>query len=199
MKVSVLLLIVTISVPLTPVQSVAADDDFVVGVFPRRNYTTTIKMFTPLASHLSRKIGRKVVVKTARDFKTFWVGVTENRYDLVHFNQYHYVKSKKYFGYRVIVKNEEFGKSTISGALVTRIDSDFKFVSDLKGRTIIFGGGRGAMMSYVVPTALLRRAGLGKMIISKSFLLTLPMQRLRFISNRQQQAELETLFYNYQW
>lgn len=162
MKALILLLITIILLPLIPPQSNAADDEFVIGVFPRRNYTTTIKMFTPLAAHISRKLGRKVVLKTARDFKTFWDGVTENRYDLVHFNQYQYVKAKKLFGYRVIAKNEEFGTSTISSVLVIRKDSEFKSVRDLKDKIVIFGGGRSAMMAYIMPTSLLLRGGLEK-------------------------------------
>jgi len=162
MKALILLLIAIILLPLIPSQSSAADDEFVIGVFPRRNYTTTIKMFTPLAAHISRELGRKVILKTARDFKTFWEGVTENRYDLVHLNQYQYVKAKVLFGYRVIAKNEEFGRSTISSVLVIRKDSEFKSVRDLKGKIVIFGGGRSAMMAYIMPTSLLRHGGLEK-------------------------------------
>ena len=169
MKTLILLLIAVIISSLIPARSVATDDIFILGVFPRRNYTTTIKMFTPLASYLSQRIGRKVVVETAPDFKTFWVGVTRNRYDLVHLNQYQYVKAKYLYGYRVIAKNEEFGKSTISGAMVTRVDSNFKSVTDLKGKKIIFGGGRSAMMSYIMPTSLLRRAGLEKKDYTEKF------------------------------
>lgn len=174
MKTLILLLIALLIVPLTPSRSDAADDEFVVGVFPRRNYTTTIKMFTPLAEYMTEKLGRKVVVRTARDFKTFWEGVTENHYDLVHFNQYHYVKAKELFGYRVIAKNEEFGQSTISGALVTRVDSNIKSIRELKGKTIIFGGGKGAMIAYVMPTLLLRRAGLKKNDYTEKFSINPP-------------------------
>lgn len=174
MKTLILLLIAVIIFPLTPSQSDATEDEFVLGVFPRRNYTTTIKMFTPLATHMSEKLGRKVVLRTARDFKTFWEGVTENRYDLVHFNQYHYVKAKELFGYRVIAKNEEFGQSTISSVLVIRKDSEIKSVSDLKGKAVIFGGGRSAMMAYIMPTSLLRRGGLKKNDYTEKFSINPP-------------------------
>jgi len=174
MKTLILLLIALLSVPFSPSLLGAEDEEFVVGVFPRRNYTTTIKMFSPLAAYLSEKLERKVVLKTSPNFKTFWEGVTENHYDLVHFSQYHYVKARELFGYRVIVKNEEFGKSTISGALITRVDSGYNKVSDLKNKVIIFGGGKGAMMAYVMPTWLLRRAGLGKNDYTEKFSINPP-------------------------
>jgi phosphonate transport system substrate-binding protein len=86
--------------------------------------------------------------------------VVDRRYDIVHYNQYHYVRSYRDFDYRVIVMNEEFGESTIAGAISVRADSGIRTLADLKGKTVIFGGDRSAMQSYIVATYLLRRAGL---------------------------------------
>jgi len=138
----------------------AADDGLVVGVFPRRNFSETIRMYTPLARYLSERLGRKVRLESTRDFPSFWESVTERRYDLVHYNQYHYVKSHKLYGYQVIAKNEEGHKTTIAGAIVVRKDSGIKSLKELKGRKIVFGGGRDAMMSFLIPNHLLRQAGL---------------------------------------
>jgi phosphonate transport system substrate-binding protein len=56
--------------------------------------------------------------------------------------------------------NEEFGRANIAGAIAVRVDSGIGSVRDLKGTKIVFGGGPKAMMSYIVPTYILRRAGL---------------------------------------
>ena len=144
-------------------QDTAALNDktpLVLGIFPRRNPTTTIKFFTPLARYLSDQLGRKVKLKTERDFPTFLNQVSEQGYDIVHYNQYQYIKSHKSKKYMVIAQNEEFGDKKISGSILVRKDSGLNSLQDLKNKTIIFGGGKTAMVSYVMPTALLRRAGL---------------------------------------
>jgi phosphonate transport system substrate-binding protein len=129
------------------------------GVFPRRNATLTAKLFSPLAQYLGEQLGRPVRLVTAKDFSSFWQGVVEKRYDIVHYNQYHYIQSAA--EYAVIACNEEQGRDVISGALYVRRDSGISEVSQLRGRNVIFGGGPDAMMSHIVPRYLLYEAGLG--------------------------------------
>lgn len=146
-----------------------AKDPLYLGVFPRRNARATIKFFTPIAQHLSEKLGREVRLETAKNFREFWKKVLLQRYDIVHFNQYHYIKTSDSNKYRVILQNEEFGKKTIAGAITVRKDSSINTLQDLKNRKIIFGGGKKAMIAYVVPTALLLRAGLKKTDYQQQF------------------------------
>ncbi len=136
----------------------AAEDPLVLGIFPRYKATETTTMYTPLASYLSERLDRKVVLVTSKDFDSFWKELSERRYDIVHFNQNHYTRSAH--AYRVIAHSQEFGRSAIAGALFVRKDSGITELSQLRGRTIIFGGGRDAMMSYVAPHPLLMQAGL---------------------------------------
>ncbi|HEY6721704.1 MAG TPA: phosphate/phosphite/phosphonate ABC transporter substrate-binding protein [Burkholderiales bacterium] len=138
----------------------AADTPLIMGVFPRRNAAETTKLFTPMADYLGGRLGRKVNLVTARDFESFWQGVTEGRYDIVHYNQYHYIRSAQ--NYRVIAHIEEFGKSTIAGALYVREDSGITALAQLRGRTVLFGGGEDAMISYITNRYLLLQAGLKK-------------------------------------
>ena len=135
-------------------------DPLILGVFPRRNVTTTMTLFTPLAQYLSRELGREVKLETSRDFPTFWNKVLNNRYDIVHYNQYHYIKSHQKQGYRVIAQNQEFGRDYLAGVIMVRSDSGINNLKDLKGKKIVFGGGKMAMIAYVVPKYLLLQAGL---------------------------------------
>ncbi len=130
------------------------------GVFPRRSAAVTEKAFQPLAEHLSKVLGEEVKLIVPKTFKDFWRGVKENQFDLVHYNQYHYIRSHKELGYRVIAANEEFGDKQIAGALTVRKDSGINSVADLRGKVIVFGGGTKAMGSYIAPTAVLKKAGL---------------------------------------
>jgi phosphonate transport system substrate-binding protein len=129
-------------------------------VFPRRNAAETTRMFTPMADYLGEQLGRKVNLVTAKDFESFWRGVTERRYDVVHYNQYHYIRSAQ--TYEVIAHIEEFGKSTIAGALYVRKDSGITNLAQLRGRTVLFGGGEDAMISYIANRYLMLQAGLKK-------------------------------------
>ncbi len=138
----------------------AADDPLTLGVFPRRNAAETTRLFTPMADYLSKKIGRKVILATTKDFESFWLGVTEQRYDIVHYNQYHYIRSAQ--SYQVITHIEEFGKSTIAGVIYVRKDSGIKALTQLRGRSVLFGGGEDAMISYITNRYLLLQAGLKK-------------------------------------
>lgn len=142
--------------------SVSADDEVSMGVFPRRNAIETINMFTPLVDSLSAVLEKKVSLVISKDFQSFWKDVLDEKYDIVHFNQYHYIKSHALRGYEVILKNEELGNSSIASVIVVGSESNIDKIEHLKGKKIMFGGGRDAMMSYIVPTMLLKKGGLSK-------------------------------------
>ncbi|MBF0247471.1 MAG: PhnD/SsuA/transferrin family substrate-binding protein [Alphaproteobacteria bacterium] len=137
-----------------------AGQDLVVGIFPRRDAAATMKLFKPLGAYLEQALNQPVRIETAPDFATFELRVGERRYDLIHCNQNQYLEARAQAGYDVIAQNEEFGEPGISGAIYVRKDSGIDTVAQLRGKTVLFGGGKSAMMSYIVPTFLLRQGGL---------------------------------------
>lgn len=159
---AVLRLTVVATLTLGQVAGAVADSlgTLVMGVFPRRDPAGTSHMFRPLAAHLGERLGYHVSLETAPNFRVFRRRLDSGRYDLVHLNQYHYIEAHERLGYEALVQNEEFGESTIRGALYTRRDSGIDGIQQLRGRTVMFGGGREAMMAYIVPTYLLRQGGL---------------------------------------
>ncbi len=136
--------------------------ELVLGVFPRRDPILTMSLFTPLGNYLSTHLDRPVRVETAANFKSFMQRVSEGRYDLVHLNQYQYIQIHQSSGFEAIAQNEEQGEATIRSAIFVRADAPIETLSDLRGKRIVFGGGPDAMMSYIVPSYLLHRAGLKK-------------------------------------
>jgi phosphonate transport system substrate-binding protein len=136
----------------------AAEDALTLGIFPRYKATVTTTMFKPLAEHLGEQLHRRVALVTAKDFDSFWKAVTEQRYDIVHYNAYHYIHSAQ--NYVVIAHQQESGRHAVGGALFVRRDAGITSLAQLRGRTIIFGGGRDAMLSYIAPRFLLMQAGL---------------------------------------
>ena len=133
------------------------------AIFPRRIPQVTRKAFQPLANHLQSALKRPIDLITPTTYKEFWAGIKQGKYDIVHYNQYHYIESNSKFGYQAIVANEEGNSRTISGAIyVKSAKRGINTLPDLKGKTIIFGGGKKAMVSYIATTALLKKAGLKK-------------------------------------
>lgn len=171
------------AVPVTQAQT--TENPLIMGIFPRNRAAETIAMYSPLANHLSERLGRKVLLVTAKDFDSFWQEVNERRYDIVHYNQYHYVNSAK--SYRVVAFNQEFGKSAVAGALYVRKDSGITSVSQLRGRTVMFGGSKDAMLSYIAPRFLLMQAGLQENDFTTRFAVS-PPNTLLALFHRQADA-----------
>jgi phosphonate transport system substrate-binding protein len=139
-----------------------AEESLKMAVFPRKPPLETSAAFDPLAKYLSSKIGKKVELVVFKDFESFWGALQKEKFDLVHYNQYQYIKSHKELGYRVVLMNEEFGEAKAKAAIIVRSDSGINTLSDLKGKRIIFGGGKQAMQSYIGATQILRKGGLKK-------------------------------------
>lgn len=130
------------------------------GIFPRRPVAATNQYFKPLAEYLSKQMGEEVQLIVPKNFQAFWKMVAAKQFDIVHYNQYHYIKSHKELGYKVIASNQEMGDKQIAGALAVRVDSGINSLADLKGKTVLFAGGKKAMASYIATTAILKKAGL---------------------------------------
>jgi phosphonate transport system substrate-binding protein len=163
----------------------AADDPLIMGVFPRFHASETTTRYAPLADYLSERLGRKVSLVTSKDFQTFWQGVQEQRYHIVQYNQYHYIRSAK--SYQVIAHNKEFGKSTIAGTLYVRKDSGVTRLAQLRGRTVLFGGGEDAMIGYIAPVYMLLQAGLKKSEFKSQFAVN-PLNSVIGVYNKQADA-----------
>lgn len=163
----------------------AAEDPLIMGVFPRLNAGETTKRYAPLANYLSERLGRKVSLVTSKDFDSFWQGLGEQRFEIVQCNQYQYIRSAK--NYRVIAHNKEFGKSTIAGVLYVRKDSGITDLTQLRGRTILFGGGQDAMIGYIAPVYMLLQAGLRKEEFKSQFAVN-PLNSVIGVYRRQADA-----------
>lgn len=147
-------------------QHVSANDrgnqqkPLVLGIFPRRNPRLTYTLFKPLTDYLSAALNRQVVLQTTRHYSEFWSNIQRHRYDILHYNQYQYILSNMLYGHRAILKNHEYGSASISSAIFTHKDSDIETIQDLKAKSILFGGNKMAMHSYIGNRWLLQNNGL---------------------------------------
>lgn len=129
------------------------------GVFPRWNAQIMVAEFTPLATALSKAVGRDVRIETDKDFASFMQRVLAREFDLIHVNQLQYLQAHDRAGYQAVAKLCESADCTIRALIVTHSDTGARAIADLRGRTIAFGG-RDAMVSHVLARELLRRSGL---------------------------------------
>ncbi len=156
------LLVVFGILSLVMVSHLWASNSLKMGVFPRYNRATTFQLYKPLAVYLTQQLGRDVELVTSKDYTQFWEQVSNGQIDLVHYNQYHYVRSHKESGYEVILLNEEMGQHTIRSAIFVHRDSGIDSVTDLRHKTILFGGGQQAMVSFISAKHLLSTNGLAE-------------------------------------
>lgn len=138
-------------------QSISAE--LVFGIIPRRPAPTTQKMFKPLIDEISSHIGSPIRIVYSKNFDLFLNDIQSENFDFAHVGISHYLTAKKH-NYRLLAKNEEFGKSTITSVLYVRKDSGISTLADLKGKTIVFGGDQQSLIPYVGPTYLLWKNGL---------------------------------------
>lgn len=144
----------------TKVFAEAQKKEVVFSIFPRTYPKATFKKFNPILKHLETKLGITTKLVMHKDFPEFMESLKSNNYDIVHYNQYQYLIGHKKFGHQLLLVNEENGESRVGGAIVVRKDSGIKKVEDLKGKKIIFGGGKSAMMAYIYPKYILKKHGL---------------------------------------
>ncbi|HHI77485.1 MAG TPA: phosphate/phosphite/phosphonate ABC transporter substrate-binding protein [Gammaproteobacteria bacterium] len=138
----------------------AAEAPLRMGVFPRLPHERMLRMYRPIADWLAERLGRAVTIESAADFPAFWQKVRQGRFDLVHYNQYHYIKAHRQLDHRVILKNEELGRSTIRAIVAVAPSSPVRSIAQLEGRKILFGGGRDALVAYILARDLLAEEGL---------------------------------------
>jgi phosphonate transport system substrate-binding protein len=137
------------------------DSDIIkIGIFPRFSVLETTQAYHPLVTRLGQVLGKPVELVVPPDYHTFWQEAQRGDYALVHYNQYHYLKTHKDAGYEALVCNEELGRRTMAGVIFVRKDSGIEKVADLKGKKIIFGGDKTAMVAYIAPVGILRAHGL---------------------------------------
>jgi phosphonate transport system substrate-binding protein len=102
------------------------------GVFPSLTARQTVEVYQPLADIIGKKLQRRVVVYSARDFKTFVARTRAGDYDIVLTAPHLAWLARQDAGYRPLLKYAQ----PVYGMLVTRADSPLQTVESLRGRTI---------------------------------------------------------------
>lgn len=102
------------------------------GLLP---YVSTRKLFTsylPIKEYLERTLGRKVVVSTAPDFKTYLARTRAGEYDLYHTAPHFAALAERDWGYRRVSR---FTRE-LDGSFVVAGDGRVQRIEDLRGGVV---------------------------------------------------------------
>jgi phosphonate transport system substrate-binding protein len=109
-----------------------ADRPLVFGVFPNLTARQIVETYRPLANVLEKRLQRRVVVYSARDFRTFVERTRQGEYDILLTAPHLAWLARQDAGYRPLLK---YAHPT-HGLLVVRAASPFHAPDALRGHTI---------------------------------------------------------------
>ncbi len=112
-----------ISAPLAPL---------VFGIFPHLPVRQMVETYRPLANELEKQLHRRVVIYSARDYKTFVARTRLGEYDIILTAPHLAWLARQEAGYRPLLKYVQ----PVHGLLVVRTDSPFDSAKALLGHTI---------------------------------------------------------------
>ena len=112
--------------------AVGEDRPLVFGVFPNMTVKQLVENYRPLTDALEKNLQRRIVVYSARDFKTFVERTRQGEYDLLLTAPHLAWLARQDAGYRPLLK---YAHPT-RGLLVVKADSPFQTPDALRGRTV---------------------------------------------------------------
>ena len=115
--------------------------------------------FSPLAEHLSKKTGQKVVLKVVSDYEGILRDIEQDITQFCFVSPVTYIIAKKKYGTQVIAKALIEGKSAYRSVIVTKSASRINSLEDIRGRKFAFGDPH-SLSSYIAPRKMLLNAGI---------------------------------------
>lgn len=138
----------------------AADKPLILGIHPYKTPSKLIKVFTPLARHISQQINVPVEVHISKDYQTHIDNIGNKKINIGYLGPASYIKLTRQYGKKPILARLEInGKPTFQGKIIVRQESPFKTLADLKNTLFAFGDPN-STMSHLVPRFMLSEAGI---------------------------------------
>ena len=129
---------------------------FSFGVVPQRTAIDLARSWVPILDYLGAKTGYRFEFRTARDADAFEQRLDTGEFDLVYMNPYQYILHHAKHGYRVYAKEKD---RLLTGLIVVRVDSPYREVRELDGKTLAFPAAS-AFAASLLPRAYLSRMGI---------------------------------------
>jgi len=104
--------------------------DIIMGVVPQQSPLKLLKVWKPVADHLSKKTGEKVTFKTEKSIEKFAQALYNGAYDFAYVNPHQYIIAHQKQGYLAKIRAEK----NIRGILVMKYGTDIKKLKDKNAR-----------------------------------------------------------------
>ncbi len=130
-------------------------------ILPIDNPRAMYKSFLPLKRFLEKELQHPVQLTIAQNQDDFMQRCHKNQLDIGFLCPMLYTKVHYYFGMQPVAKIQENGVATNTSAIVVREDSPIQALSDLKGKTFVYGQYHCAT-SGLLPRYLLLNAGVNE-------------------------------------
>ncbi len=114
----------------TQVLAVPVQDDLKLGVVPYKSPRSIVRLYSSLAAHLSRALGRNVRVVTTNSFNEYLQRIYRRQYDIIVLGSTFYFKAHDRAGYQAVAR----GYPSFRCGIIVRRDSGITEVGQLRGR-----------------------------------------------------------------
>lgn len=145
----------------------SSGEPLILAVHPYLPASDLLTRFTPLATYLSRAIGRPIAVRVGRSYAEHINAIGEDAVDIAYMGPAAYVKMYDHFGPKPLLARQEVNSQIyLRGVIIVRQDSGLRDLSELKGKRFAYGD-RDSTMSHVVPRHVLLRAGITPVMLAQ--------------------------------
>jgi phosphonate transport system substrate-binding protein len=134
------LLCITISLQVTPISAEVDKKPVTIAVLPCTDIVMTFKKFHPLVTYLTQKTGLPIRLVVPENLTKFETSLHNGEIDFALQDPHTFLKLANLFDKDSLLRalNQE-GGTTQSGVVIVRKDSGIHQVTDLKGKTVMFG------------------------------------------------------------
>jgi len=114
-------------------QKTGNSDTLYFGLLPYLSTTALIKTWRPFANLIEKTLHKKVIIKTAPNFRTFIQRTAEGRYDLLMTAPHFASLAIKTHGYQIIAGHS----NDLVGDIVVAKNARFQSINDLRGEVFV--------------------------------------------------------------
>ena len=128
-----IVLLVFLILSMTCIAVAGQDEDCLkLGVVPFKNPRAVVELYTPVASILTRALGKTVRVVTANGYEQYLERVYDKQYDIIVLGSTFYFKAHDRAGYLAVAR----GYPPFYAGIIVRSDSDIDEMEQLLGKSI---------------------------------------------------------------
>jgi phosphate/phosphite/phosphonate ABC transporter binding protein len=135
-----ILLFMMLSLQVTPLSAEIDKKPINIAVLPCTDIVMTFKKFHPFATYLTQKTGLPIRLVVPENLTNFETSINNGEIDFVLQDPHTFLKLSDLFDKDSLIRalNLE-GGTTQAGVIVVRKDSGIQKITDLKGKTVMFG------------------------------------------------------------